>query len=170
MAQPPLSDRFDPRIGAAMDRCLSFGRFFFTHNHFAALHRYMKHEKIGGGSFGDVYKSMDTQTNRFVALKRIKDSELSDIGIPGTALREIILLLQLNHPNVVKLENVVMQPGMLYLVYEFLDLDLNRYLHNLSKTKQSLDHKILKSYSAQLLDGLDYCHSMGVMHRYLPFQ
>ena len=43
------------------------------------------------------------------------------IGIPTTALREIVLLRQLEHPNVVKLENVVMDPARLYLVFELVD-------------------------------------------------
>lgn len=42
-------------------------------------------------------------------------------GIPTTALREIVLLRQLEHPNVVKLENVVMDPARLYLVFELVD-------------------------------------------------
>lgn len=43
------------------------------------------------------------------------------LGIPVTALREIVLLRQLEHPNVVKLENVVMDPARLYLVFELVD-------------------------------------------------
>ena len=46
---------------------------------------------------------------------------ISPLGIPTTALREIVLLRQLEHPNVVKLENVVMDPARLYLVFELVD-------------------------------------------------
>jgi serine/threonine protein kinase len=50
------------------------------------------------------------------------------LGIPTTALREIVLLRQLEHPNVVKLENVVMDAARLYLVFELVDTDLKKYM------------------------------------------
>ena len=65
---------------------------------------------MGEGAYGVVYKAIDMLTNRAVALKKIR-IEIEDEGIPTTALREIVLLRQLEHPNVVKLENVVMDPA-----------------------------------------------------------
>jgi serine/threonine protein kinase len=62
-------------------------------------------------------------------MKKIK-VEIEDEGIPTTALREITLLRQLDHPNVVKLENVVMDPARLYLVFELVDTDLKKYMDN----------------------------------------
>ena len=85
------------------------------------MERYKKIEKtnpdstLGEGAYGVVYKAIDMLTNRAVALKKIR-IEIEDEGIPTTALREIVLLRQLEHPNVVKLENVVMDPARLYLV------------------------------------------------------
>lgn len=64
------------------------------------MDRYHKIEKIGEGTYGVVYKAKDVQTNDIVALKKIRlDSE--DEGVPSTAIREISLLKELQHPNIV---------------------------------------------------------------------
>ena len=82
---------------------------------------------LGKGAYGVVYKTEDTQTGKFVALKKIR-LEVEDEGIPTTALREITLLSNLDHPNVVRLENVLSEPSRLYLVFELVDMDLKKYM------------------------------------------
>ena len=65
------------------------------------IDKYQKLEKIGEGTYGVVYKARDTTTNELVALKKIRlDAE--DEGIPSTAIREISLLKELKHPNIVR--------------------------------------------------------------------
>ena len=69
------------------------------------MDRYQKIEKnstVGEGTYGVVYKAKDKQTDSFVALKRIR-LEVEDEGIPSTTLREISVLRQLKHPNIVEL-------------------------------------------------------------------
>lgn len=68
------------------------------------MERYQRIEKggsIGEGTYGVVYKSVDLQTKQVVALKRIR-LETEDDGIPSTALREISVLRELEHPNIVR--------------------------------------------------------------------
>ena len=61
----------------------------------------MKLEKIGEGTYGIVYKAKDRVTGEVVALKKIRlDAE--DEGIPSTAIREISLLKELQHQNIVR--------------------------------------------------------------------
>ena len=86
-----------------------------------------KESTLGEGAYGVVYKALDTLTNRHVALKKIR-LEVEEEGIPTTALREMTLLWHLEHPNVIKLENVVMEPGRLYLVFELIDTDLKKFM------------------------------------------
>jgi hypothetical protein len=107
---------------------------------------------------GVVYKAIDLMTNKHVALKKIR-VEIEDEGIPTTALREIVLLRQLEHPNVVKLENVVMDASRLYLVFELVDTDLKKYMDGV---KGALSADLVQSYASQILEGLAYCHSMGM--------
>ena len=65
------------------------------------MDKYQKLEKIGEGTYGVVYKARDTTTGEFVALKKIR-LESEDEGIPSTAIREISLLKELKHPNIVR--------------------------------------------------------------------
>ncbi len=66
------------------------------------MERYQKLEKIGEGTYGVVYKAKDRVSETIIALKRIR-LEAEDEGIPSTAIREISLLKELRHPNIVRL-------------------------------------------------------------------
>lgn len=79
------------------------------------MERYQKLEKIGEGTYGVVYKARDRVTNEVVALKKIRLEE-EDEGIPSTAIREISLLKELQHPNIVRLYDVVHTERKLTLV------------------------------------------------------
>lgn len=113
-----------------------------------------------------MYKAKDRQTNEIVALKRIR-LEVEDEGIPSTALREISLLRELSHENVVELKDCVQEDGKLYLVFEFLDKDLKKYMESCSGLLSPL---LVKSYLFQSCRGLAFCHARGVMHRDLKPQ
>ena len=84
------------------------------------LDKYEKLEMIGEGTYGVVYKARDIETNEIFALKMIR-LESEDEGIPSTAIREIALLKELQHPNIVRLANVIHTSKELTLVFEFLD-------------------------------------------------
>ncbi|XP_054156118.1 cyclin-dependent kinase 1-like [Oppia nitens] len=127
-----------------------------------------KIEKIGEGTYGVVYKARNKKTNQLAALKKIR-LENEDEGVPSTAIREITLLKELMHPNVVRLEDVIMQENKLYLVFEFLSMDLKKYLDSLP-TNQLVDEKLVKSYLYQILEAMVFCHSRRVIHRDLKPQ
>lgn len=93
--------------------------------------------------------------------------EVEDEGIPSTTLREISVLRQLKHPNIVELSDVIQSEGRLYLVFEFVDKDLKKYFE---ACDGPLSPQLIKSYTFQLLRGLEYCHVRGVMHRDLKPQ
>ncbi|XP_054162769.1 cyclin-dependent kinase 2-like [Oppia nitens] len=127
---------------------------------------FSKIEKIGEGSYGIVYKAKDKHNGSLVALKKIRlDSESE--GVPSTAIREIALLKELNHPNVVRLHDVVHCDKNLYLVFEYLNQDLKKLLDS---TSSGLARSLVKSYMWQLLQGLAHCHSHRVLHRDLKPQ
>lgn len=134
------------------------------------MDRYQKLEKsgstLGEGTYGVVYKARDKNTGEVVALKRIR-LEIEDEGIPSTTLREISVLRQLKHPNIVMLNDVVQSEGRLFLVFEFVDKDLKKYF---DATEGLLTPQVVKSFLWQLLRGTHYCHVKGVVHRDLKPQ
>ena len=65
------------------------------------MEQYEKVEKIGEGTYGVVYKAIDKLTNDFIALKKIR-LEAEDEGVPSTAIREIALLKEMQHGNIVR--------------------------------------------------------------------
>lgn len=65
------------------------------------MERYQKLERIGEGTYGVVYKAKDRVSEAIIALKRI-NLDAEDEGIPSTAIREISLLKELRHPNIVR--------------------------------------------------------------------
>lgn len=66
-----------------------------------SLDKYQRLEKLGEGTYGIVYKAQNLETGEFVAIKKIR-LEKEDDGVPSTAIREISLLKNLKHPNVVE--------------------------------------------------------------------
>src|SRR5210317_23326 len=130
------------------------------------MERYQKMEKVGEGTYGVVYKAKDRITGEIIALKKIR-LEAEDEGIPSTAIREISLLKELQHPNIVRLYDVVHTEKKLTLVFEYLDQDLKKYL---DVCEGGLEAGIMKSLLYQLLRGVAYCHHHRVLHRDLKPQ
>jgi len=131
------------------------------------MERFKRLEKVGEGTYGVVYKAQDVNTGDTLALKKIRlDAE--DEGIPSTAIREISLLKQLQHPNIVRLYDVILTDQKLTLVFEFLDQDLKKYLD--SNGDRGLDAPTTKSFLWQLLQGISHCHENRVLHRDLKPQ
>jgi cyclin-dependent kinase len=89
-------------------------------------------------------------------------------GIPSTAIREISLLKELTHINIVKLHEVLHSPKKLTLVFEYVEQDLKKVID--SKGKNGLNIKMVKSFLYQILKGVDYIHKKKVLHRDLKPQ
>jgi len=123
--------------------------------------RFEREEKLGEGTYGVVFKARDRQTNEVVALKKIR-LENTDEGIPSTAIREISVLQELRHQNIVELKDIVHGENKLYLIFEFFNLDLKKYL---DKKGAPLGSYQVKSLMWQMLQGLVHCHERRIMHR-----
>lgn len=125
-------------------------------------------EKIGVGTYGEVYKAKDTETGRLMALKQVK--LVAKEGIPATTIREIALLRKLQHPNIVELLDVRIEDLTkgLTLIFELIDQDLSHFITD--RGSKGVPFPLVTSFTHQLLKGLSYCHSYGVLHRDLKPQ
>ena len=130
------------------------------------MEKYQKIEKIGEGTYGVVYKAQNRLTGELVALKKIR-LEAEDEGIPSTAIREISILKELQHPNIVRLHDVIHTEKKLTLVFEYLDLDLKKYLDT---ETEPLNAQTIKTLLFQLLAGVSFCHDRRVLPRDLKPQ
>lgn len=99
------------------------------------------------GTYGVVYKGKHKKTGEIVAMKKIR-LESEDEGIPSTAIREISLLKELNHPNIVSLMDVLMEESKLYLIFEYLTMDLKKYMDSLGN--KLMEPSVVKSYLYQV--------------------
>ncbi|KAM3343518.1 putative serine/threonine-protein kinase [Capsicum galapagoense] len=122
-----------------------------------------KLDKIGQGTYSSVYKARDLVNDKLVALKRVRFEKMDPESIKFMA-REIVILRRLDHPNIIKLEGLVVSRTScsLYLVFEYMEHDLTGLaaLPDIKFTEPQV-----KCYMRQLLSGLDHCHSRGVLHR-----
>ena len=125
-------------------------------------------EKLGEGTYATVYKGRNRQTGELVALKEIHlDSEE---GTPSTAIREISLMKELKHENIVSLHDVIHTENKLMLVFEYMDKDLKKFMDSRGGERGALDFVTIKSFMHQLLQGIAFCHDNRVLHRDLKPQ
>eukprot|EP01065_Artemidia_motanka_P047449 TRINITY_DN743_c5_g2_i1.p1 TRINITY_DN743_c5_g2~~TRINITY_DN743_c5_g2_i1.p1 ORF type:complete len:380 (+),score=88.99 TRINITY_DN743_c5_g2_i1:101-1141(+) len=124
--------------------------------------RFKALDKVGEGTYGSVYKVLDKQTEEIYALKKIKMNIEDNEGVPSTALREISVLLSLDHPNIVKLVNVDTRPTKLVLVFEFIEYDLRKVLDS---RRTPLPEEQVVRIAHQVVLGLDHCHKNRIVHR-----
>ncbi|XP_077978243.1 uncharacterized protein LOC144433756 [Glandiceps talaboti] len=127
--------------------------------------------QIGEGTYGQVYKAKDKLTGELVALKKVRTDNEKE-GFPITAVREIKILRQLDHANIVCLKEIVTDKqdamdfrkdkGAFYLVFEYMDHDLMGLLES---GLVNFSEDDIRCFMKQLLDGLAYCHKKDFLHR-----
>ncbi|EFW99344.1 negative regulator of the pho system protein [Grosmannia clavigera kw1407] len=131
------------------------------------LNSFQQLEKLGEGTYATVFKGRNRHTGELVALKEIHlDSEE---GTPSTAIREISLMKELKHENIVALHDVIHTENKLMLVFEHMDCDLKKYMDT-HGDRGALKPMLIKSFMYQLLKGVDFCHQNRVLHRDLKPQ
>lgn len=124
---------------------------------------YEKEKKIGEGTYGAVFLAKCKQTKRLVALKKLKLESESE-GFPITSIRETITLLKGKHPNIIEVIEIVFGDRLdqIYIVMEYMELDLKTFMHNM---KRPFDIKEIKLLAIQLIRAVDHLHNNWILHR-----
>jgi len=123
---------------------------------------------VGAGVYGTVHKACCRVSGRIVALKHVtNNSDETGQGIPTNILREITLMRDLRHPNVVSLLGVsIRSEADLYLILEFADKgDLSQLLKQHQRQGQHIPMPEVRLYVLDLINGLHACHLRMMIHR-----
>ncbi|CAG9529911.1 unnamed protein product [Cercopithifilaria johnstoni] len=119
--------------------------------------------KVGEGVYGTVYKAIDKRGGNTVSVKKVRMTSTFENGVPSALIREITLLKLLHHPNIVSLEDVIMSDDQIYLVFEFVSVNLKSYISKIPDNKW-MDKAEQKSYLYQILQAIYYCHQRNILH------
>jgi len=124
---------------------------------------YTRLNTIEEGTYGVVHRARDADTGEVVALKKIK-MEKPTGSFPITSLREINILMAIDHPNIVKLKEIVIGEDLksIYMVMEYLDHDMKQLL---GQIKQPFRQSEVKTLMRQLLSAVDALHKGWILHR-----
>ncbi|KAL7379964.1 hypothetical protein ABVT39_009241 [Epinephelus coioides] len=125
------------------------------------MEKYEKIGKIGEGSYGVVFKCRNRDTGQIVAIKKFVESE-DDPIIKKIALREIRMLKQLKHANLVNLIEVFRRKRKLHLVFEYCD---HTVLNELDRHPRGVPEHLVKSITWQTLQAVNFCHKQNCIHR-----
>ncbi|XP_014116232.1 PREDICTED: cyclin-dependent kinase-like 2 [Pseudopodoces humilis] len=116
---------------------------------------------VGEGSYGVVTKCRNKDNGQIVAVKKFLESD-DDAAVRKIALREMKLLKQLRHENLVNLLDVCKRKKRWYLVFEFVD---HTVLDDLEESPSGLDFDTVRKYLFQIMRAIAFCHSHNIIHR-----
>lgn len=121
---------------------------------------YTRLEKLSEGSFERVYKARDTKNDKLVMIKELR-IDLDNDGIPAKIIREVSLLKELKHPNIIDLQDVDIELPHLFLVFEFVPMNLSEYIRSLDD--KPMPSETVKSLLYQILLAVLFCHCRRVL-------
>lgn len=124
------------------------------------MNRYKVTKQLGDGSYGSVLKAINRQTGEVTAIKKMKKKFYS--WEECMQLREIKSLKKLNHPNIVKLKEVIRENDELFFVFEYMEGNL----YEIMKQRDKLfPESVIRNIMYQIFQGLSYMHRNGFFHR-----
>ncbi|XP_042427407.1 cyclin-dependent kinase F-4-like [Zingiber officinale] len=124
------------------------------------MDRYKLIKEVGDGTFGTVWRAINKQSGEVVAIKKLKRKYYS--WEECLNLREVKSLRRLNHPNIVKLKEVIRDSDMLHLVFEYMDCNLYQLMKERGKPFSNVE---IRNWCFQIFRALAYMHQHGYFHR-----
>ena len=117
---------------------------------------------LGEGTFGKVKHAVHVSSRVEVAIKVLDKERIQKQSMGSQIKKEISIMKQLSHENVVKLKEVLASRTKIFIV---LELVTGGELFDLIVQRGRLDEAASRIYFRQLVSGVAYCHSQGVAHR-----
>eukprot|EP01071_Lankesteria_metandrocarpae_P007187 Lankesteria_metandrocarpae@DN4610_c0_g1_i2.p2 len=125
--------------------------------------KYKMTAMVGQGTYGRVYRGEKrSNPSEEVALKRAKLDAFTDFGIPETAIREVTILRDLQHENIMRVHEVSCSTSRLYMVCEYMEMDLKKFI---KAQGCAIAPNLVKRITFEILKGLSFCHGHRIMHR-----
>ena len=127
---------------------------------------------LGKGSYGEVYLSLKQNANKPFATKKVKRKKTDD-EMTKYFKNEINILRILNHPNIVKLEEIKMDENNYYMVMEYINGgELSDYLNKYKEKyhAKAFPEEIVQYLMKQIIDALIYIHDLNIIHRDLKLE
>lgn len=136
------------------------------------LGKYEFRERLGRGGMAEVWKAIDTQLQRYVAIKLMHPDLQNDPTFMTRFLREARTMASLRHPNIVQIHDfqIAAPPEfdqtMAYMVMDYIEgPTLADYIHNTSSVGQFPAANDIIHLSASIGSAVDYAHQRGMLHR-----
>lgn len=133
--------------------------------------RYTQIDVLGSGVYGTVFLVKDRGTGETLAMKRLHLDDDQDGGVPAHVIREVSLLRDFVHPNVVQIRSVETSgPKDFRLFFEYVPTDLYQVLRGHRREGSLLPMHLVRQYWQELLSGIHACHVRLILHRDLKPQ
>ncbi|KAL4500643.1 hypothetical protein ABPG72_003067 [Tetrahymena utriculariae] len=127
------------------------------------MDKYQLVKNLGDGTYGTVFKAINKENGEIVAIKKMKRKYRN--WDECMSLREVKSLRKMNHPNLVKLKEVLQIKDELMLVFEYVDLNLYQMYMSYKEKKTQIPESVIKKVIYQIALGLDSLHNTGYFHR-----
>lgn len=124
------------------------------------MNRYKITKQLGDGTYGSVLKAVNRQTNEVTAIKKMKKKFYT--WEECMQLREVKSLKKLNHPNIVKLKEVIRENDELFFVFEYMEGNLYELM---KKRDRHFPESKIRNIMYQIFQGLAFMHKHGFFHR-----
>ncbi|XP_057766665.1 cyclin-dependent kinase F-4-like isoform X2 [Salvia miltiorrhiza] len=124
------------------------------------MERFKVIKEVGNGAFGSVWRALSKQSGEVVAIKKMKKKYYS--WEECINLREVKSLKKMNHPNIVKLKEVIRENDVLYFVFEYMEFNLYQLMKDRVKLFSEVE---VRNWCFQVFQGLACIHQGGFFHR-----